>query len=128
MLGRHVPRGGSRVVDLNLGGGRNLYYLPKDVLQVIALNPKGSSQVLENQGQQCNRPLWPTIWPESRFQAVPDGSKQFVRCLCTFLRYMKEKPDNSCVYCRWPGDGLSILLHLISSAHMMPVPVPHSAL
>lgn len=61
MLGRHVPRGGSRVVDLNLGGGRNLYYLPKDVLQVIALNPKGSPQVLENQGQRYERPLWPTV-------------------------------------------------------------------
>lgn len=54
MIGRHVPRGGARVVDLNVGGGRNLYYLPKDVIQVIAVNPKGSPQVLENQGQQCD--------------------------------------------------------------------------
>eukprot|EP00897_Mesotaenium_endlicherianum_P006482 jgi/Mesen1/5862/ME000298S05136 len=51
MLGRHVPRGGSTVVDFNVAGGKNLYYLPKDTVKVIAVGFKGTRQVVENQGE-----------------------------------------------------------------------------
>ncbi|GBG82295.1 hypothetical protein CBR_g34579 [Chara braunii] len=57
MLARHVPRGGARVLDLNVAGGKNLYYLPKDVVQVIAVNPKASRQLLDNQAVQAGVPI-----------------------------------------------------------------------
>lgn len=77
MLGRHVPRGGARVVDLNIGPGRNLYYLPKDVIQVIAIDPKGSQQLLQNQAIQAGIPVEvrtrdfeSTQFPSESFDAV----------------------------------------------------------
>lgn len=50
MLGRHVPRGGARVMDLGIREGRNLYYYPKDTVQVVAITPKPNVQLLESQG------------------------------------------------------------------------------
>ncbi|CAM6104671.1 unnamed protein product [Calypogeia fissa] len=37
MLGRHVPRGGAKVAELNTRGGKNLYYYPADIAQVSVL-------------------------------------------------------------------------------------------
>lgn len=44
MVARHVPRGGARLVDLSPkdAAGRNLFYLPKDAVQV----PEAHSQLL----------------------------------------------------------------------------------
>eukprot|EP00271_Cylindrocystis_brebissonii_P010970 TRINITY_DN27547_c0_g1_i1.p1 TRINITY_DN27547_c0_g1~~TRINITY_DN27547_c0_g1_i1.p1 ORF type:complete len:342 (+),score=51.26 TRINITY_DN27547_c0_g1_i1:44-1027(+) len=58
MLGRHVPRGGARVLDLNLGGGKNLYYVPKDVIQVVGVRPQGKNPLmLENVALQAGVPV-----------------------------------------------------------------------
>ncbi len=50
MLGRHVPRGGSRILDLGIREGRNLYYYPKDVIQVVVVAASPNLQLLESQG------------------------------------------------------------------------------
>ena len=70
MLGRHVPKGGARVLDLGIREGRNLYYYPKDTVQVIAVTSKPNLQLLESQGM--NEEVYPLhlaicfifhIWP-----------------------------------------------------------------
>ena len=50
MLGKYVPRGGSRVLDLDIHEGRNLYYYPSDVEEVIAITDKKNYEVVKNQG------------------------------------------------------------------------------
>jgi hypothetical protein len=50
MLGRHVPRGGAKIVELNTRGGKNLYYYPADIEQVVAVTSVSNMQLLENQG------------------------------------------------------------------------------
>eukprot|EP00850_Spirogloea_muscicola_P001818 SM000007S20778 [mRNA] locus=s7:165211:166723:- [translate_table: standard] len=57
MLGRHVPRGGARVLDLNVDGGKNLFYYPKDTVQVLAVNPRTGAQLLENQAASAGIPV-----------------------------------------------------------------------
>ena len=51
MLTRYIPRGGATVLDLNVGGGRHLYYLPEEISKVVALNPSSDSQLLRAQGE-----------------------------------------------------------------------------
>lgn len=50
MLALHVPKGGARVVDFSVGEGRNLYYYPKDTVQVVGVNPNPKVPMLEAQG------------------------------------------------------------------------------
>eukprot|EP00850_Spirogloea_muscicola_P004775 SM000021S06408 [mRNA] locus=s21:27087:28580:- [translate_table: standard] len=57
MLGRHVPRGGARVLDLNVDGGKNLFYYPKDTVQVLAVNPRTGAQLLDNQAASAGIPV-----------------------------------------------------------------------
>lgn len=49
LVGKHVPRGGARVLDLGIREGRNLYYYPPDTVQVVAVSPKPDLQLLESQ-------------------------------------------------------------------------------
>eukprot|EP00270_Netrium_digitus_P002615 TRINITY_DN12976_c0_g1_i1.p1 TRINITY_DN12976_c0_g1~~TRINITY_DN12976_c0_g1_i1.p1 ORF type:complete len:283 (-),score=84.68 TRINITY_DN12976_c0_g1_i1:26-874(-) len=49
MLGRNVPKGGARLLDLNVKAGRSLYYLPDDADVVLALSPTDSLQLLKQQ-------------------------------------------------------------------------------
>lgn len=56
MLSRHVPRGGPRVLDLSIHEGRNLYYYPKDTVQVVTVSPKSNVQMLERQGTTTDHP------------------------------------------------------------------------
>eukprot|EP00249_Psilotum_nudum_P005179 c18642_g1_i1 orf=271-1308(-) len=49
MLEKHVPRGNSRVLDLGIHEGRNFYYYPNDVKEVVAISSNQSSQVVKNQ-------------------------------------------------------------------------------
>lgn len=49
MLGRYVPRGGCRVLDLSIYEGRNLYYYPKDVTEVVTIADKRNYEVIKNQ-------------------------------------------------------------------------------
>ncbi|KAG0585375.1 hypothetical protein M758_2G006900 [Ceratodon purpureus] len=65
MLGRHVPKGGARVLDLGIREGRNLYYYPKDTVQVIAVTSKPNLQLLESQGVNAKVPI----------RVAPDCSK-----------------------------------------------------
>lgn len=37
-------------MDLGIREGRNLYYYPKDTVQVVAITPKPNVQLLESQG------------------------------------------------------------------------------
>lgn len=57
MLGRHVPRGGSRILDLGIREGRNLYYYPKDVIQVVVVAPSPNLQLLESQAVRAGVPI-----------------------------------------------------------------------
>lgn len=50
MLALHVPKGGARLVDFSVGEGRNLYYYPKDTVQVVGVNPNPKVPMLEAQG------------------------------------------------------------------------------
>jgi xylose isomerase len=50
MLGKYVSRGGSRVLDLDIHEGRNLYYYPNDVKEVVAITDQKNYEVVKNQG------------------------------------------------------------------------------
>ena len=50
MLGKYVSRGGSRVLDLDIHEGRNLYYYPSDVKEVVAITDQKNFEVVKNQG------------------------------------------------------------------------------
>ncbi|KAH6558723.1 hypothetical protein KP509_1Z048500 [Ceratopteris richardii] len=50
MLGRYVPRGGSKVLDMDIHEGRNLYYYPSDVATVIAIATEKNREVIKAQG------------------------------------------------------------------------------
>ncbi|CAM6107359.1 unnamed protein product [Calypogeia fissa] len=57
MLGRHVPRGGAKVAELNTRGGKNLYYYPADIAQVVAVSTTANVQLLENQATRAGVPI-----------------------------------------------------------------------
>ncbi|KAK3268065.1 hypothetical protein CYMTET_23410 [Cymbomonas tetramitiformis] len=46
MLTRHVPRGGAEVLEIGIGGGKNLYYYPSDVVQVTGVDPDVNENLL----------------------------------------------------------------------------------
>lgn len=46
MLTRHVPRGGAEVLEIGIGGGKNLYYYPSDVVQVTGVDPNVNQNLL----------------------------------------------------------------------------------
>jgi hypothetical protein len=80
MLGRHVPRGGSRILDLGIREGRNLYYYPKDVIQVVVVAPSPNLQLLESQG--CSSSVVP-FPPHQTHQTVLKGFATVVGGLST---------------------------------------------
>ncbi|KAG6544233.1 hypothetical protein Mapa_014336 [Marchantia paleacea] len=57
MLGRHVPRGGAKVVELDIREGRNMYYYPSDTVQVVALSSNPNRTLLENQAIKAGVPI-----------------------------------------------------------------------
>uniref|UniRef100_A0A7I4F4B3 Methyltransferase type 11 domain-containing protein n=1 Tax=Physcomitrium patens TaxID=3218 RepID=A0A7I4F4B3_PHYPA len=57
MLALHVPKGGARVVDFSVGEGRNLYYYPKDTVQVVGVNPNPKVPMLEAQAAYAKVPI-----------------------------------------------------------------------
>jgi hypothetical protein len=54
MVARHVPRGGARLIDLSPknAAGRNLFYLPKDAVQVTVFDGKDKGAYLQELGQE----------------------------------------------------------------------------
>lgn len=57
LVGKHVPRGGARVLDLGIREGRNLYYYPPDTVQVVAVSAKPDLQLLESQSASAKVPI-----------------------------------------------------------------------
>ncbi|OAE27103.1 hypothetical protein AXG93_829s1030 [Marchantia polymorpha subsp. ruderalis] len=57
MLGRHVPRGGAKVVELDIREGRNMYYYPSDTVQVVAVSSNPNRTLLENQAIKAGVPI-----------------------------------------------------------------------
>lgn len=92
LLARSVPRGGARVLDLRLDG-KNLYYLPGDVVQVIGgPNPLGSKQVLQQTSIQAGVPL--DLRPlQAEKLLLPEDHVDAVVCIGA----LKELPESS-----WP--------------------------
>lgn len=57
MLGKYVPRGGCRILDLDIHEGRNLYYYPHDVAEVVAVTDKKNCEVVKNQAIRAGVPV-----------------------------------------------------------------------
>ncbi|MCO5573979.1 hypothetical protein L7F22_027757 [Adiantum nelumboides] len=57
MLGNYVPRGGSRVLDMDIHEGRNLYYYPSDVAVVVAVTEEKNREVIKNQAIRAGVPV-----------------------------------------------------------------------
>jgi len=46
LLGNRTPRGGARVLEIGVAGGKNLYYYPKDVAEVVGVDPASNEELL----------------------------------------------------------------------------------
>lgn len=57
MLGKYVPRGGSKVLDMDIHEGRNLYYYPSDVAEVVAISNEKNREVVKNQAIRAGVPV-----------------------------------------------------------------------
>ncbi|KAL3683371.1 hypothetical protein R1sor_001393 [Riccia sorocarpa] len=93
MLGRHVPRGGARVVELDIREGRNLYYYPSDIVQVVAVSTKPNRTLLENQAIKAGVPIQiKTQGPTSL--GLPSNSMDAVVSASTFSSIPDEEVKN----------------------------------
>lgn len=57
MLGKYVPRGGCRVLDMDIHEGRNLYYYPSDIAEVVAVTDEKNREVVKNQAIRAGVPV-----------------------------------------------------------------------
>ncbi|KAL2612259.1 hypothetical protein R1flu_023951 [Riccia fluitans] len=94
MLGRHVPRGGARVVELDIREGRNLYYYPSDTVQVVTVSTKPNRTLLENQAIKAGVPIQiKTQGPTSL--GLPSNSVDAVVSASAFRNIPDEEVKNT---------------------------------
>eukprot|EP00250_Pteridium_aquilinum_P011015 c19781_g1_i2 orf=493-1284(-) len=89
MLGKYVPRGGSRVLDMDIHEGRNLYYYPSDIGEVVAVTDEKNREVVKNQAIRAGVPVDVKLKPLNS-SSLPSNSMDAVvsvYCLCD----LKEK-------------------------------------
>ncbi|KAI5060106.1 hypothetical protein GOP47_0024526 [Adiantum capillus-veneris] len=84
LLGNHVPRGGSKVLDMDIHEGRNLYYYPSDVAEVVAVTNEKNREVIKNQAVRAGVPVDIKVKALSSL-SLPSNSMDAVvsvYCLC----------------------------------------------
>jgi len=54
LLGNRTPRGAQRVLEIGVGGGKNLYYYPKDMGTLVAVDPAANEELLMRSAVAAN--------------------------------------------------------------------------
>ncbi|KAL3162587.1 hypothetical protein ABBQ38_008636 [Trebouxia sp. C0009 RCD-2024] len=88
MLGRWVPKGGVRVIQIG-GGTRDLYYYPKDTILVTAISPKLKKGLMGQAAIQAGIPV--DVRQETPSSLSFQGNSSVEAVVC--LQSLKLLPD-----------------------------------